>query len=141
MSAYEVEGVVTAALQGSDQMGGFYVQSLTGDRGLFIANAEYNVSPGQHVRLLGDVAEVYSNTQLNDIQGMRDCGEQVVQAADLTNADEPRVLDYNVEYKSDAQLQRFYAPDAYRSSDHDPVVMSFALEPTQAKVEFEHAAK
>ncbi|MCE0555423.1 ExeM/NucH family extracellular endonuclease [Motilimonas sp. E26] len=80
----EIEGVVTAALQGSDQMGGFYVQSLTGDRGLFIANAEYNVSPGQHVRLLGDVAEVYGNTQLNDIQGMRDCGEQVVQAADLT---------------------------------------------------------
>lgn len=44
------------------------------------------------------------------------------------NADEPRILDYNVEYKSDAQILDFYAPDAYRVSDHDPVMISFALE-------------
>jgi predicted extracellular nuclease/endonuclease I len=39
------------------------------------------------------------------------------------NADEPRVFDYNVEFKSDTQLSSYYAPDAYRSSDHDPVVV------------------
>jgi len=46
------------------------------------------------------------------------------------NADEPRVLDYNVEYKSDTQVDDFYADDAYRMSDHDPVVISLFFEPT-----------
>ena len=39
------------------------------------------------------------------------------------NADEPRSLDYNVEFKSAGQVISLYAPDAYRSSDHDPVVV------------------
>lgn len=43
------------------------------------------------------------------------------------NADEPRVLDYNVENKSAQQLVDFYAADAYRVSDHDPVLVSFDL--------------
>jgi predicted extracellular nuclease len=43
------------------------------------------------------------------------------------NADEPRVLDYNEEYKSDNQIDLFFAPDMYRASDHDPVVVGFNL--------------
>jgi hypothetical protein len=43
------------------------------------------------------------------------------------NADEPRVLDYNTEYKSDAQVDSLYSADAYRSSDHDPVLIAFDL--------------
>jgi hypothetical protein len=43
------------------------------------------------------------------------------------NASEPRVLDYNVEFKSEAQIIDFYAPDANRMSDHDPVIVSFEL--------------
>ena len=39
------------------------------------------------------------------------------------NADEPRVFDYNVEFKSETQLSSYYGADAYRSSDHDPVVV------------------
>ena len=39
------------------------------------------------------------------------------------NADEPAVFDYNTEYKSDTQLASYYADHAYRSSDHDPVVI------------------
>ena len=39
------------------------------------------------------------------------------------NADEPRVFDYNVEYKSQTQQASYYGADAYRSSDHDPVVV------------------
>lgn len=39
------------------------------------------------------------------------------------NADEPRVLDYNEENKSAGQLVSLYSPDAYRSSDHDPLVV------------------
>lgn len=41
----------------------------------------------------------------------------------LINADEPIALDYNEEFKSPQQLATFFAPDAYRSSDHDPVVI------------------
>ena len=41
------------------------------------------------------------------------------------NADEPAVLDYNTEFKSKAQQQSLYAPNPYRSSDHDPLYMDF----------------
>jgi hypothetical protein len=44
------------------------------------------------------------------------------------NTDEPRVLDYNEEFKTPAQIQDLFATDAYRSSDHDPVVISLLLE-------------
>jgi predicted extracellular nuclease len=37
------------------------------------------------------------------------------------NTDEPSVIDYNVEYKS----QDLYTPTPYRSSDHDPVIVGF----------------
>lgn len=47
------------------------------------------------------------------------------------NADEPIVLDYNLNFKSAAQIDSWYAPDAYRMSDHDPVIVSLKLE-TQA---------
>ena len=39
------------------------------------------------------------------------------------NADEPAVLDYNVEYKS----QDLYAATPYRASDHDPVIVGLRL--------------
>lgn len=37
------------------------------------------------------------------------------------NADEPNALEYGSTFKSPAQRQKYYAPDAYRSSDHDPL--------------------
>lgn len=39
------------------------------------------------------------------------------------NADEPRALDYNTEFKSAGQIAGFYAADAFRSSDHDPLLV------------------
>ncbi|MBN2392270.1 MAG: ExeM/NucH family extracellular endonuclease [Anaerolineae bacterium] len=39
------------------------------------------------------------------------------------NADEPIALDYNTNYKTANQLTTLYAPDAYRASDHDPVLV------------------
>ena len=43
------------------------------------------------------------------------------------NADEPRVLDYNLEYGRDPTL---FNPDSpYRSSDHDPIVIDLQLSP------------
>jgi uncharacterized protein len=48
------------------------------------------------------------------------------------NADEPTALDYNEEYKTDQQKADFYAADAYRSSDHDPVIVDLDLAETQS---------
>ena len=39
------------------------------------------------------------------------------------NADEPSVIDYNTEFKT----QDLYAANAYRSSDHDPVIVGLKL--------------
>ncbi|WP_166427432.1 ExeM/NucH family extracellular endonuclease [Nonomuraea mesophila] len=39
------------------------------------------------------------------------------------NADEPRIRDYNTEFNP----PDLYRPDAYRSSDHDPVIAGLAL--------------
>ena len=39
------------------------------------------------------------------------------------NSDEPIALDYNTEFKTAGQVASFYDPGAYRSSDHDPVVV------------------
>lgn len=39
------------------------------------------------------------------------------------NADEVPVLDYNTNFKSPGQLTDLYAPDEFRTSDHDPVVI------------------
>jgi hypothetical protein len=43
------------------------------------------------------------------------------------NADEPDLIDYDMSYKKDAQ-DAIFAPDMYRSSDHDPVLVSFTFD-------------
>ncbi len=43
------------------------------------------------------------------------------------NADEPSVLDYNTNFKSAGQLASLYAPDEFRVSDHDPVIVGLTL--------------
>ena len=48
-------------------------------------------------------------------------------AAWHVNADEPSVLDYVTQFKSPSQVRDLYAPGAYRSSDHDPVVVGLDL--------------
>ena len=55
---------------------------------------------------------------------------QVTGAGDVhINADEPAVLDYNTEFKTAGQVASLYAPDRYRTSDHDPVLTG--LRPTR----------
>ncbi|MCL4867910.1 MAG: ExeM/NucH family extracellular endonuclease [Anaerolineae bacterium] len=39
------------------------------------------------------------------------------------NGDEPRTLDYNEEFKSPGQVISLYNADAYRSSDHSPILV------------------
>jgi predicted extracellular nuclease len=46
------------------------------------------------------------------------------------NADEPIVLDYNVEFKSANHVNTLYAPGAFRSSDHDPLIVGLCQPPT-----------
>jgi NAD pyrophosphatase/5'-nucleotidase NadN len=43
------------------------------------------------------------------------------------NADEPICLDYNMEYKNDAQIAYYYEDHPFRSSDHDPVIIGLDL--------------
>lgn len=43
------------------------------------------------------------------------------------NSDEPDLIDYDTSFKLPAQ-DAIYAPDAYRSSDHDPVMIGLDLE-------------
>ncbi len=50
------------------------------------------------------------------------------------NADEPTSLDYNTEFKSAGQVTGLYAPDAYRASDHDPLVIDLFMPCTNADV-------
>jgi predicted extracellular nuclease len=44
------------------------------------------------------------------------------------NADEPAVLDYNTNFKNAGQQASLYAPDAFRSSDHDPVIVGINVQ-------------
>jgi hypothetical protein len=50
------------------------------------------------------------------------------------NADEPISLDYNTNFKSAGQITSLYNADAYRSSDHDPVVVGLNLQPNQSSL-------
>ena len=53
---------------------------------------------------------------------------QVTGVADYhINADEPSVLDYNTNFKSAGLIASLYAPDEFRTSDHDPVMVGLAL--------------
>ena len=42
------------------------------------------------------------------------------------NADEPDLIDYDTSFKQPAQ-DAIYAPDAYRASDHDPVIVGLSV--------------
>ncbi|MES2820735.1 MAG: ExeM/NucH family extracellular endonuclease [Pseudomonadota bacterium] len=44
------------------------------------------------------------------------------------NADEPRVLDYNTEFKTARQQALLYSAEPYRGSDHDPLVIGIDLQ-------------
>jgi uncharacterized protein len=44
------------------------------------------------------------------------------------NSDEPSLIDYDMSFKAPAQ-DALFAPDPYRSSDHDPVIVGLVLTP------------
>jgi predicted extracellular nuclease len=63
--------------------------------------------------------------------------EALAKVVDVTewhiNADEPISLDYNVEFKAPANVTEYYADDAYRMSDHDPVLIALQLDAAALK--------
>ena len=72
---------------------------------------------------------------LDHVLASTSLAEKAVDATEWhNNVDEPRVLDYNLENKTDDQQINFFGADPYRSSDHDPVVVSFNLEAEVAAV-------
>ena len=50
------------------------------------------------------------------------------------NADEPGVLDYNVEFKTPGQVASLYNADQFRTSDHDPLLIGLNLTPADASI-------
>ncbi len=65
----------------------------------------------------------------------------MAQISDVTewhiNADEPLILDYNEEFKSETAKANYYSSSAYRSSDHDPMLVSIKFtKPTVSKASF-----
>lgn len=54
--------------------------------------------------------------------------DQITDAAQYhLNSDEASVLDYNTDFKTPAQIADLYAPNEFRTSDHDPVVVGLDL--------------
>jgi len=49
-------------------------------------------------------------------------------AAWYINADEPNTLDYNTDFKTENLQTTLYAPDEFRISDHDPVLIDLNLD-------------
>ncbi|WP_084105621.1 ExeM/NucH family extracellular endonuclease [Demequina sp. NBRC 110056] len=92
-----------------------------------------------------DLAEDYSYVfdgqwgSLDYVFASASLAEQVTDSAHLhINADEVSVLDYNIDYKSVAQLDYLYSPDMYRTSDHDPVLVGLDLFTPQPICEVEY---
>ncbi|MBB1397936.1 ExeM/NucH family extracellular endonuclease [Pseudoalteromonas sp. SG44-8] len=77
----ELEGVVTADFQGSEQLSGFFITSLDADidtnpltsEGIFVYFANTDVNVGDHVRVKGSVAEYFNATQIGDVSQVEVC--------------------------------------------------------------------
>jgi len=79
-------------------------------------------------KFIGDMAYSYAyKGEIGTLDHALASASLTEKVVDLTewhiNADEPVILDYNTEYKNDEQLYSMYNSDAYRASDHDPVVI------------------
>ncbi|WP_169747711.1 ExeM/NucH family extracellular endonuclease [Demequina subtropica] len=90
-----------------------------------------------YVELADDYSYVYDGQwgSLDYAFASATMAEQVSDAAHLhINSDEPTILDYNTDYQSEEQIENLYAPDMYRTSDHDPVLIGLDLGTTRVQV-------
>jgi predicted extracellular nuclease len=105
LNAYDKEDPIDALVAGG------YVDLVSS----FLGEAAYSfVFDGQ----IGYLDHALANAALND----RVTGVSIWHI----NADEPDLINYDTSFKQDAQ-DAIYAPDAYRSSDHDPVIVGLDL--------------
>lgn len=81
----------------------------------FVPDPYSFVFDGQSGRLDHALATSTLNSQITDVTEWH------------INADEPRILDYNLEFKGAGQSPDLYTPTPYRSSDHDPVIVGANL--------------
>jgi hypothetical protein len=82
--------------------------------------------PGQAAESLAENARVALAGKSSFFWPAGQAAAQVTGAADWhINADEPDLLDYDTSFKPPAQ-DAMYEPNAYRSSDHDPVVVGLS---------------
>ncbi|OUS73823.1 DNA degradation protein EddB [Pseudoalteromonas sp. A601] len=85
----ELEGIVTADFQGSEQLNGFFVTSLEADidtnpltsEGVFVYFSDTDVAVGDHIRVKGTVAEYYSATQIGDVSQIEICASGLTATA------------------------------------------------------------
>ena len=72
---------------------------------------------------------------LDQALGTASLTAQVTGVADYhIDADEPSVLDYNTDFKTANLINTLYAPDEFRISDHDPVIVGLELDSTPPAV-------
>jgi predicted extracellular nuclease len=114
LNSYDKEDPIDAILQGADDTLGT-LDDYTDLIFQFIGEFAYSyLFDGQ----LGYLDHALANAGLTD------------QVTGVTiwhiNADEPDLIDYDTSFKQDAQ-DAIYAPDAYRSSDHDPVIIGLNI--------------
>lgn len=66
------EGIVTGDFQGTNQLGGYFIQDTTGDGdtstsdGIFIFDTSFAVSVGDYVKLTGLVSEYFNKTEIKN---------------------------------------------------------------------------
>ena len=120
LNAYLQEDPIQAILDGADGTRGTdddYLSLVAGDDYTFGFPIGLDTVP--QVQTFGTLDYALANTSLHD---------QVAGAAIWhINADEPSVLDYNLNFKPTNQQGTLYAPDAFRASDHDPVIVGLDL--------------
>ncbi len=70
------QGIVTADFQGTNELGGFFIQDPVGDNnpltseGIFIYNTSYPVSVGDLVNLTGTVEEYFNKTRIKSLTSL-----------------------------------------------------------------------
>lgn len=117
LNSYDKEDPIDAILAGSDDLlgsGDDYTDLAFAFGGEFAYNYLFN---GQFGYL--DYA-LANNALVGQVTGV---------TAWHINADEPDILDYDTTFKQDAQ-DALYEPNAYRASDHDPVIVGLNLTPS-----------
>lgn len=127
LNSYAAEDPIQALLAGSDDVLG------TADD---LTQLHHDYTYGYPLDL-NTAGQVQSFGTLDYALGSGSLTTQVTGAAAWhINSDEPGFIDYNTEFKPDNP--DFYAPDAFRSSDHDPVIVGLDLDPETvlARVEF-----